>query len=70
LGHYEAMLSRYGISVGLRHARKHLGWYMDQVTADAGDSSLRKSILTESDPTRVKALLRVWCGSGETRRAA
>lgn len=42
-GHYEAMLDFYGVDLGNRVARKHLGWYMD----DAGTvPTLRKSILT------------------------
>jgi tRNA-dihydrouridine synthase B len=28
--HYEAMLELYGREAGLRHARKHLGWYLDR----------------------------------------
>jgi len=49
-GHYTAMLSFYGTDMGRRVARKHLGWYMD----DAGTpASLRKSILTETDPDAV-----------------
>jgi len=52
-GHYEAMLSFYGIDQGRKVARKHLGWYMDD--ADAGPD-VRRSILTETDP---KAVLRL-----------
>jgi nifR3 family TIM-barrel protein len=69
-GHYEAMLTRYGIAVGVRHARKHLGWYMDQVATAADMMQLRRAILTESDPVQVQALLRVWFGLDEERRAA
>jgi tRNA-dihydrouridine synthase B len=29
LGHYDALLAFYGTKLGLRVARKHLGWYMD-----------------------------------------
>jgi tRNA-dihydrouridine synthase B len=28
VGHVEAMLSAYGLGVGLRNARKHIGWYL------------------------------------------
>jgi tRNA-dihydrouridine synthase B len=31
--HYEAMLRFYGRDLGLRVARKHLGWYMDTAPA-------------------------------------
>jgi nifR3 family TIM-barrel protein len=70
LEHYDAMLSRYGIAVGVRHARKHLGWYMDQVATEVGEASLRRAVLTESDPSQVQALLRVWFGLSQERRAA
>ena len=53
-GHYEAMLSFYGTALGLRVARKHLGWYMDGAGTEAG---LRRLILTERDPARVLSLL-------------
>ncbi|MEO0752335.1 MAG: tRNA dihydrouridine synthase DusB [Pseudomonadota bacterium] len=52
--HYEAMLSFYGTELGTRVARKHLGWYMDDVVEDA---TLRASVLTERDPHRVLAIL-------------
>ncbi|MEL6839791.1 MAG: tRNA dihydrouridine synthase DusB [Pseudomonadota bacterium] len=48
--HYEAMLSFYGIELGRKVARKHLGWYMD----DAGTpATLRKAILTHDAPADV-----------------
>jgi len=44
--HYEAMLSFYGVDLGSRVSRKHLGWYMD----DMGTSrSLRRAIQTEKN---------------------
>ncbi|WP_371224178.1 tRNA dihydrouridine synthase DusB [Roseovarius sp. 2305UL8-3] len=52
--HYEAILQFYGTDLGLRVARKHLGWYMD--TAETGPS-LRRLILTARDPDQVKRLL-------------
>lgn len=52
--HYEDMLSFYGTELGVRVARKHLGWYMDEV-GTAGD--LRKKLLTETDPHAVLRLL-------------
>jgi nifR3 family TIM-barrel protein len=53
-GHYEAMLSFYGTALGVRVARKHLGWYMDTATPDP---ALRRAVLTAHDPARVLALL-------------
>ncbi len=48
--HYEAMLSFYGKSLGVRVARKHLGWYLDQLDVTP---SMRREILTETDPKSV-----------------
>jgi nifR3 family TIM-barrel protein len=52
--HYDAMLSFYGTDLGIRVARKHLGWYMDGRQTPA---PLRKRILTERDPANVNRLL-------------
>jgi tRNA-dihydrouridine synthase B len=52
--HYEAMLMFYGSDLGLRVARKHLGWYMD-VAGTPRD--LRGSVLTSTEPANVLALL-------------
>jgi tRNA-dihydrouridine synthase B len=52
--HYEAMLGFYGRDLGLRVARKHLGWYLDAAGAPA---SFRQPMLTATDPTRVLAAL-------------
>ena len=55
LGHYEAMLGFYGVDLGLRVARKHLGWYMDA----AGTAALaRRAILTATAQQQVTRLLR------------
>ncbi|GAA6198936.1 tRNA dihydrouridine synthase DusB [Aquicoccus sp. SU-CL01552] len=53
-GHYEAMLGFYGADLGLRVARKHLGWYMDEVGTGPG---LRRAVLTARDPAAVLQLL-------------
>lgn len=34
--HYEGMLGLYGREVGVRHARKHLGWYLDAAAETTG----------------------------------
>ncbi|WP_256368054.1 MULTISPECIES: tRNA dihydrouridine synthase DusB [unclassified Ruegeria] len=53
-GHYQSMLEFYGADLGLRVARKHLGWYMDE----AGTSpSLRRAVLTSRDTAEVLRLL-------------
>ena len=53
-GHYQAMLGFYGADLGLRVARKHLGWYMDGAQTPAG---LRRIILTACAPSEVLRLL-------------
>ena len=52
--HYAAMLSHYGTALGLRVARKHLGWYMAAAGSPLG---LRQLILTAQEPGQVLALL-------------
>jgi tRNA-dihydrouridine synthase B len=58
LEHYDAMLSHYGRHVGLRVARKHLGWYLKDLP---GASELHTTVIREEDPARVLAgLARVY----------
>ena len=54
-GHYEAMLGFYGVDLGLRVARKHLGWYMQAAGTAA---AVRRAILTSTSPSQVTVLLR------------
>ena len=53
IGHYDHILSFYGAELGLKVARKHLGWYLDE----AGAGSSRDAILTATDPATVRRLL-------------
>jgi len=60
---YDEILDLYGVRIGLRHARKHLGWALDVAarTADAPAASLkrwRNEILTSERPDHVRASLR------------
>jgi tRNA-dihydrouridine synthase B len=55
---YGEMLSHHGIAVGLRHARKHLGWALDSAAATAGApahllKSRRSRVLTATEPALV-----------------
>ncbi|WP_245222466.1 tRNA dihydrouridine synthase DusB [Ruegeria sp. HKCCSP351] len=52
--HYQAMLGFYGADLGLRVARKHLGWYMDQAATPA---PLRRAVLTSRNTDDVLRLL-------------
>jgi tRNA-dihydrouridine synthase B len=53
IGHYQDVLSFYGRDLGVKVARKHLGWFMDEAGASAG----RDAILTAQDPAQVEILL-------------
>lgn len=66
-GHYQAMLSFYGTALGLRVARKHLGWYMDGAGTP---STLRRAILTAPRPETVIALIPDALAAAPERRAA
>jgi len=54
--HYEAIVSFYGKVMGLRVARKHLGWYMDVCGTPA---DLRRRVLTAKDTAIVQRLIAV-----------
>jgi len=56
--HYTDMLAFYGLPLGLKTARKHLGWYMDRLAAPMG---VRRQILTSTNPRQVVRLLRDLC---------
>ena len=53
--HYDDALCFYGRDLGLRVMRKHLGWYLDAVSAPG---ALRQPLLTSGDPVAVQRLLR------------
>jgi nifR3 family TIM-barrel protein len=59
---YEELLVHYGVDVGRRHARKHLGWSLEVAaeTVDAPDALLRthrQRVLTEENPARARRYL-------------
>jgi nifR3 family TIM-barrel protein len=52
---YKEMLSHHGVRIGLRHARKHLGWALDAAAATAGVPAdllkkCRSQVLTVEEP--------------------
>jgi tRNA-dihydrouridine synthase len=52
---YDEILSHYGVDIGVRHARKHLGWTLDSAAAAAGAplqllKTHRGGVLTCTDP--------------------
>jgi tRNA-dihydrouridine synthase B len=59
---YDGVCSHYGLRIGLRHARKHLGWALDIAArcSRAPATTLktwRERILTSDDPHRVQRSL-------------
>ena len=56
LAHIEAMMSHYGSFLGLRNARKHVGWYLETSGAStAVVKANRQRLCTETDPARLLA---------------
>ena len=55
VSHYEDILSFYGNELGVRVARKHLGWYMEYGGVLSED---RRYILTEEIPKKVLSKLK------------
>jgi tRNA-dihydrouridine synthase B len=59
---YEEMLAHHGLGIGLRHARKHLGWALDAAAATVGASRellkhWRRQVLTAEHPCDAKSRL-------------
>lgn len=55
---YDEGLRHYGVRVGLKHVRKHLGWALDVAAETSGAPAetlkgWRQAILTSDDPARV-----------------
>ena len=57
MAHYDTMLELYGAEMGVRHARKHLGWYLDRLPAKVSPQT-RAQLLTQSSPELVRAMLK------------
>ncbi len=59
--HYRALIDHYGRVVGLRAARKHLGWYLARI-GETGEAelpgSLRAAAMQSTDPNHVVGILR------------
>lgn len=62
--HYEMMLEFYGLEAGLRHARKHLGWYLDRF-APSTTPEEKVLMMTSKNTREVIAVL-----GGALRRGA
>lgn len=57
IDHYQMMLEHYGADVGIRHARKHLGWYLDRHAPDLA-AQTKAAIMTSKDAGFVADALR------------
>ena len=61
--HYSMMLEFYGIEAGLRHARKHVGWYLDRF-APGIQGRDKADIMTSTEPgavlSKVTAAIAAW----------
>jgi nifR3 family TIM-barrel protein len=58
--HYDGLLTIYGREIGLRHARKHLGWYLDAAASSAGseaDIEAKIAVLTATTPENAQMKL-------------
>ena len=58
IAHYEDMLSHYGLETGIRHARKHLGWYLAR-HAQLMPPATKAQLMTSVDPHEVMRLIRI-----------
>jgi len=59
---YDEMLVHHGLTIGRRHARKHLAWALDSAAATAGVSTdllknHRARVLTAEEPAQARRLL-------------
>ena len=71
LSHYKALLELYGEHLGLRNARKHLGWYVEKAgLSDEQSASWRQKLCREKNPDKVIALLQRFYEERQVRAAA
>ncbi len=55
--HYEAMLSFYGPALGIRNARKHLGWYCEHLPASQDYNGQRLAMMKSENPAEVLRII-------------
>jgi len=67
LRHYDAMLSHYGASTGMRIARKHVGWYSKGLP---GSGDFRAAVNRITDPVKVVEAIRAFYSPLLERQAA
>ncbi|WP_420409310.1 tRNA dihydrouridine synthase DusB [Hoeflea sp.] len=69
LEHYRMMIEHYGEDVGVRHARKHIGWYLETL-APAAAHGLKAAMMASRDPEEVIGLFSEALYSGAVRLAS
>ncbi len=73
LEHYEGILALYGKALGVRIARKHIGWTLDRVPrGDGVAAAIKARIFAAEDPASVVAAIGDWFADAPDapRRAA
>ncbi|WP_298821948.1 tRNA dihydrouridine synthase DusB [uncultured Roseibium sp.] len=71
--HYESILSHYGEGKGVRIARKHVGWYLEQSVALGAmpmPAALKSSLMASQNPKEVTRIAYDWISSANERTAA
>ena len=63
--HYLMMLEHYGADVGVRHARKHVGWYLDRFAPNLAIED-KAAIMTSRDANFVATKLQQWIDAAVT----
>jgi nifR3 family TIM-barrel protein len=70
IAHVEAMLGHYGCELGLRNARKHIGWYLESSgAAEADVKAWRRRLCTNDNAPAVLADLECFYAGLEERAA-
>lgn len=67
--HHGAILDHYGSRIGIRAARKHLAWYIDNNQIVPTDD-LRRALLTEENAAALPSLIQACFGDISRRQAA
>lgn len=66
VAHYTMMIDHYGADVGVRHARKHLGWYLTEL-APATPLELKTALMTAIEPETAAQLFAEALAVGASR---
>ncbi len=64
--HYWMMLDFYGAKTGIRHARKHVGWYLARFAPHL-PSDMMTAVMTSTDPSHVADVLESEMQSSDIR---